>query len=131
MRAAVIGALLLIASMLSCATVTRIAADTRSCAEPQIAERLPALLPVVLAVLDTGSPAVHERAMAALEGGIEGGREVLVCAVDSLLGELEAVKPRAGTGASLKVAAPAPLELRARAYLKDRGFTHRAPLGAS
>lgn len=116
--------LLALALLCSCATVREIVNETKTCAQPKIAERLPALLPVVLAVLDTGTPAVHDAAMSALEAGIDGGRDVLVCAVDSILGELEAVKPR--LPANLKALPPPPLELRARAYLQSRSFAHRA-----
>lgn len=110
----------------SCAAAGKIVRETRSCAEPLVAERLPPLLPVVLAVLDTGTQSVHDAAMSALEAGIEGGRDVLVCAVDAVLGEVEALKTARKPGATAEKAV---LEARAAAYLASRGFTHRAPLG--
>lgn len=129
MRAHVVGFVLLVGGLLaSCATVRTVVADARHCAEPQLAQRLPALIPVVLAVLDTGTSSVHESAMSALEVGIDGGRDVLVCAVDAILGQLETIKPK--LPAEFKRLEPPPLETRARAFLASRGFAHRAPLGA-
>lgn len=118
---------LLFAACTSCATVTKLANETRDCAQPKIADRLPAVLPVVLAVLDTASPTVHDTAMKALEAGLEGGRDTLVCALDSILGELDAVHAPAGKpspGATMKATPPTQLEARAHAYLKAHAFQH-------